>query len=114
MKGEGQRRLPTEYTEKHGKRAKIKGKKSKGEFMPAAQNQGKKQGRIYDYIQKPNRTTLNIGINFSVFSNIFCQNLIDFPVSWSRLTCLCNWILIPVVLSTMSNKFTPHAFDIPD
>ena len=70
-KGEGQKRLPTEYTEKHGKRAKIKGKKSKGEFMPAAQNQGKKQGRIYDYIQKPNRTTLNIGINFSVFSKYF-------------------------------------------
>jgi len=35
--------LPTEYTEKHGKKAKIKGKKSKGEFMPAAQ--GQKQGQ---------------------------------------------------------------------
>ncbi|MFO7886569.1 MAG: hypothetical protein R6U68_17300 [Desulfobacteraceae bacterium] len=37
--------MPTEYTEKHGKRAKIKGKKSKGEFMPAAQDQGQKQGQ---------------------------------------------------------------------
>jgi len=54
------------------------------------------------------------GITLKNPDDMTCEVFLDFPVSWHRLRHFCDRIMIPVVLSAVTNQNTADAFQFFD
>ncbi|WP_422678751.1 hypothetical protein [Chlorogloeopsis fritschii] len=60
------------------------------------------------------RTNAVLALVTKHFDDMFGKLFLNFSMPWNRLRYFCFRILIPVMLTTMTNEYTSHLFEVFD